>query len=64
MPSSLNHPHICTIHDIGRQDGIDVLVMEWLEGETLEARLPKGPLPAAQFFEYGLQVAEALDQAH
>ena len=40
--SSLNHPHICTLHDIGSQDGIDFLVMEYLEGETLAQRLQKG----------------------
>src|SRR5215471_18821385 len=62
--SSLNHPHICTLYDIGRQDGIDYLVMEYLEGETLEARLRKGPLPLDQFFEIAIQVGEALDQAH
>ncbi len=62
--SALNHPHICALYDIGSQDGIDFLVLEWLEGETLEARLRKGPLPAAQFFEYAAQVADALDQAH
>jgi serine/threonine protein kinase len=62
--SSLNHPHICTLYDIGRQDGIDYLVMEYLEGETLESRLRKGPLPMAQFFEIAIQVGEALDQAH
>ena len=62
--SALNHPHICALYDIGSQDGIDFLVLEWLEGETLEARLRKGPLPAAQFFAYAAQVAEALDQAH
>src|SRR5215469_1089269 len=43
--SSLNHPHICTLYDVGHQNGIDYLVMEYLEGETLSARLQKGPLP-------------------
>src|SRR5205814_5680809 len=43
--SSLNHPHICVLHDIGQQDGVDFLVMEYLEGETLAMRLLKGPLP-------------------
>ncbi len=51
--SSLNHPHICTLHDIGSQDGIDFLVMEYLEGETLAQRLAKGALPLDQ----ALQVA-------
>jgi serine/threonine protein kinase len=62
--SSLNHPHICTLHDIGEQDGIHYLVMEHLEGETLSARLEKGPLPLEQTLEYGIQVADALDKAH
>ena len=62
--SSLNHAHICTLYDVGRQDGIDYLVMEFLEGETLEARLRKGPLPMGRFFEIAAQVGEALDQAH
>ncbi len=51
--SSLNHPHICTLYDIGQQDGIDYLVMEYLEGETLAARLTKGPLPTDQVLRYG-----------
>jgi serine/threonine protein kinase len=46
--SSLNHPHICTLHDIGSQDEIDLLVMEYLEGQTLAWRLKKGPLPLNQ----------------
>lgn len=62
--SSLNHPHICTLHDIGRQDGIDFLVMECVEGETLEARLKKGAPPLSQALDYAIQIADALDQAH
>lgn len=62
--SSLNHPHICTLYDVGRQDGSDYLVMEYLEGETLAARLRKGPLPAPQALEYGVQITMALAEAH
>ena len=62
--SSLNHPHICTLHDIGEQDGIHFLVMEHLEGETLAARLEKGALPLEQTLEYAIQIADALDKAH
>ena len=62
--SSLNHPHICTLHDIGEQDGIHYLVMEHLEGETLAARLEKGALPLEQTLEYAIQIADALDKAH
>ena len=62
--SSLNHPHICTLHDIGSQDGIDYLVMECLEGETLAKRLEKGPLPLEQVLKYGAQIADGLDKAH
>ena len=62
--SSLNHPHICTLYDIGEQDGIHYLVMEHLVGETLEARLEKGPLPLKQTLEYAIQIADALDKAH
>ena len=62
--SSLNHPHICTLHDIGEQDGIHFLVMEYVEGETLQQRLEKGRLPLDQALEYAIQIADALDKAH
>src|SRR5262249_55502340 len=62
--SSLNHPHICVLHDIGRQDGVDYLVMECVEGETLAKRLEKGPLPLEQTLKYGAQIADGLDKAH
>ena len=62
--SSLNHPHICTLYDIGEQDGIHYLVMEHLEGETLAARLTKGALPLEQTLQYAIQIADALDKAH
>ena len=62
--SSLNHPHICTLHDIGHQDGIDYLVMECVEGKTLAKRLEKGPLPLDQVLKFGAQIADALDKAH
>jgi eukaryotic-like serine/threonine-protein kinase len=62
--SSLNHPHICVLHDIGHQDGIDYLVMECVEGETLAKGLEKGPLPLEHVLKLGAQVADALDQAH
>src|SRR5947209_14590988 len=62
--SSLNHPHICILHDVGHQDGTDFLVMEYLEGETLAKLLEKGPLPLAQVLKYGGQIADALDKAH
>src|ERR1700694_3288421 len=62
--SSLNHPHICVLHDVGHQDGIVYLVMECIEGETLAKRLEKGPLPLEQILKYGMQLADALDKAH
>src|ERR1700676_4509717 len=62
--ASLNHPHICTLHDIGRQDEIDYLVMEYLEGETLAQRLLKSPLPLEQVLQYAIEIADALDKAH
>src|SRR6202051_5226427 len=62
--ASLNHPHICTLYDIGHQDGTDFLVMEFLEGETLAQRLVKGPLPLDQVLQYAIEIADALDKAH
>jgi Tol biopolymer transport system component/predicted Ser/Thr protein kinase len=62
--AGLNHPHICTLFDIGRQDGTDYLVMEYLEGETLADRLKKGPLPMEQVLRYAIEISDALDKAH
>lgn len=62
--SSLNHPNICTLHDVGSQDGVDFLVMEFLEGETLTGRLLKGPMPLNEILKVGIAVAEALAVAH
>src|SRR5580704_19144518 len=62
--SSLNHPRICILHDVGHQDGIDFLVMEYLEGETLAQRLKKGPLPLKETLKIGIEICEALDKAH
>ncbi|HEV8337424.1 MAG TPA: protein kinase [Candidatus Polarisedimenticolia bacterium] len=62
--SRLNHPHIAVVHDFDSRDGIDFLVMELLEGETLAARLKKGSLPPEQVLRYGIEIAEALDRAH
>src|SRR6202022_626813 len=62
--ASLNHPHICVLFDIGCQDGIDYLVMEYLEGETLAQHLLKGPLPLEQVLQYAIEIADALDKTH
>ena len=62
--SNLNHPHICGLYDVGNQDGMDYLVMECVEGETLSKRLEKGPLPLEQVLKLGAQIAAALDKAH
>jgi eukaryotic-like serine/threonine-protein kinase len=62
--SKLTHPHICTLYDFGQQDSVEFLVMEYLEGETLERRLQRGPLPIAQVLTYAIQIAGALDKAH
>ena len=62
--SALSHPHICALYDVGNQDGVEFLVMEYLEGETLADRLSKGPLPLEQTLRYGIEIAGALDKAH
>jgi Tol biopolymer transport system component len=62
--SSLNHPHICTLHDIGSQDGINFLVMEHLEGETLAERLQRGAIPLDEGLKIAIEIAGALDKAH
>ena len=62
--SNLNHPHICTLHDIGQQDSIDFLVMECLEGETLQSRLQKGPFSIEQTVRCGIEISSALAEAH
>jgi len=62
--ASLNHPHICTLHDTGHQGEMDFLVMEFIEGETLAQRLQKGRLPLEQVLQYAIEIADALDKAH
>ncbi|HZU45337.1 MAG TPA: serine/threonine-protein kinase, partial [Terriglobales bacterium] len=62
--SSLSHPNICALYDVGSQDGTEYLVMEYLEGETLADRLLRGPLPVQEVLKVGSEVADALDKAH
>lgn len=62
--SQLTHPHICTLHDVGHQDGVDYLVMEFLEGETLATRLARGAQQLDQVLKIGAEIASALDKAH
>ena len=62
--AALNHPHICVLHDVGHQDGIDYLVMEHLEGQTLAQRLERGPLPLGEALKCASDIADALDKAH
>jgi serine/threonine protein kinase/Tol biopolymer transport system component len=62
--AALTHPHICTLYDVGHQDGIDYLVMEYLEGETLADRLQRGPLKIDDALETAIEIADALDRAH
>ena len=60
----LNHPHICALYDVGRQDGVEFLVMEYLDGETLAARLTRGPLPLDEALKHAAALAQALARAH
>ena len=62
--SQLSHPHICNLFDVGHQDGTDFLVMEYLEGETLDQRLRRGALPLDAVLRYGIEIADALESAH
>ncbi len=62
--SSLNHPHICVLHDVGSHEGISYLVMEYVQGESMEARLKKGPLPLKQVLDCAVQICDALEKAH
>ncbi len=62
--SSLNHPHICTLFDIGRENGTDYLVLEYLEGQTLSDKLKNGALNQDELLRYSIQIADALEQAH
>ncbi|HUR80079.1 MAG TPA: protein kinase [Thermoanaerobaculia bacterium] len=62
--SALSHPHICALYDVGEQDGVDYLVMEYLEGETLADRIARGPLPMKDALRYAIEIAGALERAH
>ena len=64
LASRLNHPHICTIHDVGESEGQTYIAMELVEGQALSARLAEGPLPIDQVLRYGEQMADALAHAH
>ena len=62
--AALNHPNICTLHDVGHQDGVDFLVLEHLEGQTLAERIASGPIPIDDALQSGVAIADALDKAH
>ena len=62
--SQLSHSHICALYDVGRENDVEYLVMEYLEGETLLSRLARGPLPIESTLRYGIEIADALDRAH
>src|SRR5215472_9821090 len=62
--SSLSHPHICTLFDIGQHEGLEFIVMELIEGESLAQRLYRGPLASEQVLKTGIEIADALEKAH
>src|SRR5271167_2815369 len=62
--SNLQHPNICVVHDIGSQDGVDFMVMEYVTGKTLDKLIPAGGLDTELALKYALQIADALAQAH
>ena len=62
--SQLSHPHICALHDVGHQDGVHFLVLEYLEGETLAKRIERGAIPVDQAIKIGVEICDALDKAH
>ena len=62
--SGLQHPHICVLHDVGSQEGVDFLVMEYLEGETLDQRIGRKALTTDEALKIGIEIADALDKAH
>jgi len=62
--SQLDHPHICALHDVGEQDGTSYLVMQYLDGDTLDQRLARGPVPVADALRIAIELADALDKAH
>jgi eukaryotic-like serine/threonine-protein kinase len=64
MLASLNHPHICSVFDVGQHEGTNYLVMELLDGKTLAERLEKGPLPLDEALRIAIEIADALDKAH
>ncbi|MCA1583101.1 MAG: protein kinase, partial [Acidobacteria bacterium] len=61
--SQLSHSNICALYDVGNQEGVEYLVMEYLEGETLASRLARGTMPLEQMLRYAIQIADALDKA-
>src|SRR5207244_3606591 len=62
--AKLNHPNICMLHDVGQEDGLDYLVMEYVEGETLAHRLKRGTLPLPHVIKVALEITDALDKVH